>query len=367
MRTDVCVVGGGIAGLAAAARLVAAGLAVTVLEGTDDPGGRARDTRVGGFVLGDGAHLLHTTWPTLRQTISPAELQLGGFAAGVRICSGGGGLSGAAEDAGGLSSEERTGALENSLQVHDVVNLKAVLQRSGPLLAAEAACILRGSGQTAPARADPYACRETAQLKLGRRNRLTQGRPGRVQQVRTVAEHESADPGVPGAAPGIISTFQNGHGQTCGDQSCGRGQPGDSPADDAYVRAHTNPPARSDRHPGLPTRWGIVRIRIRARPGRKARADAVRPAYSPEAKVYGWKATSWPTSSWMTSCGVSLMSAGFPVYFCPFTYVVTVPEAGPTWLLDSGWFHSAKTWPSVYSLVVGDSTCSTPELSCVCR
>src|SRR5579884_426620 len=121
MRTDVCVVGGGIAGLAAAARLVAAGLAVTVLEGTDDPGGRARDTRVGGFVLGDGAHLLHTTWPTLRQTISPAELQLGGFAAGVRICSGGGGLSAATEDAGGLSSEERTGALENSLQVHDVV------------------------------------------------------------------------------------------------------------------------------------------------------------------------------------------------------------------------------------------------------
>src|SRR6185437_15721 len=91
MRTDVCVVGGGIAGLAAAARLVAAGLTVTVLECADDPGGRARDARIGGFVLGDGAHLLHTTWPTLRQTISPAELQLGGFAAGVRICSGGGG------------------------------------------------------------------------------------------------------------------------------------------------------------------------------------------------------------------------------------------------------------------------------------
>ncbi|HEU5354583.1 MAG TPA: FAD-dependent oxidoreductase [Actinocrinis sp.] len=92
MRTDVCVVGGGIAGLAAAGRLVAAGLSVTVLESTEDPGGRARDARVGGFVLGDGAQLLHTTWPTLRQTISPAELQLGGFAAGIRICSGGGGV-----------------------------------------------------------------------------------------------------------------------------------------------------------------------------------------------------------------------------------------------------------------------------------
>jgi phytoene dehydrogenase-like protein len=89
MRTDVCVVGGGIAGLAAAARLVAAGLSVTVLESAQDPGGRARDARIGGFVVGDGAHLLHTTWPTLRHTASPAELQLGGFAAGIRICFGG--------------------------------------------------------------------------------------------------------------------------------------------------------------------------------------------------------------------------------------------------------------------------------------
>jgi phytoene dehydrogenase-like protein len=87
---DVCVVGGGIAGLAAAARLVAAGLSVTILECAQEVGGRARDARIGGFLLGDGAHLLHTTWPTLRQTISPAELQLGGFAAGVRICSGAG-------------------------------------------------------------------------------------------------------------------------------------------------------------------------------------------------------------------------------------------------------------------------------------
>src|SRR5581483_10559307 len=119
MRTDVCVVGGGIAGLAAAARLVAAGLAVTVLESTDDPGGRARDARVGGFVLGDGAHLLHTTWPTLRQTISPAELQLGGFAAGIRICSGG--LTGEVEGTGDLGSGERAGALAGSVQVNDVV------------------------------------------------------------------------------------------------------------------------------------------------------------------------------------------------------------------------------------------------------
>jgi phytoene dehydrogenase-like protein len=120
MRTDVCVVGGGIAGLAAAARLVAAGLTVTLLECADDPGGRARDARVGGFVLGDGAHLLHTTWPTLRQTISPAELQLGGFAAGVRICSGGGGAGEPRADQA-RASQARAGDRGSSAPADNVV------------------------------------------------------------------------------------------------------------------------------------------------------------------------------------------------------------------------------------------------------
>jgi phytoene dehydrogenase-like protein len=89
MPVDVCVVGGGIAGLAVAARLVESGLAVTVLESAQQLGGRARDERIDGFTLSDGGHLLHTTWTTLRQTVSPAGLALGGFAPGVRICAGG--------------------------------------------------------------------------------------------------------------------------------------------------------------------------------------------------------------------------------------------------------------------------------------
>ncbi|MBS2963585.1 FAD-dependent oxidoreductase [Actinocrinis puniceicyclus] len=90
MHADVCVVGGGIAGLAAAVRLAGEGLSVTVLEAAQDAGGRAKDARVDGFTLGDGAHLLHTTWPALRHAVPPAQLALGGFAAGVRVCSGGG-------------------------------------------------------------------------------------------------------------------------------------------------------------------------------------------------------------------------------------------------------------------------------------
>ena len=89
MPVDVCVVGGGVAGLAVAARLAEAGLTVTVLEAAQQVGGRARDERIDGFVLSDGGHLLHTTWSALRQLVSPAGLALGGFAPGVRICAGG--------------------------------------------------------------------------------------------------------------------------------------------------------------------------------------------------------------------------------------------------------------------------------------
>jgi phytoene dehydrogenase-like protein len=85
MPADVVVVGGGIAGLAVAAHLSDAGLGVTVLEAADRVGGRARDERADGFTLGTGAHLVHTSWPTLRQIADPGRLDLRGFAPGVRV------------------------------------------------------------------------------------------------------------------------------------------------------------------------------------------------------------------------------------------------------------------------------------------
>jgi phytoene dehydrogenase-like protein len=85
MRADVCVVGGGIAGLAVAAQLVAAGLTVTVLEAADRAGGRARDERIDGFTVSDGGHLLHTSWTALQRCAPPAGLALGCFAPGVRV------------------------------------------------------------------------------------------------------------------------------------------------------------------------------------------------------------------------------------------------------------------------------------------
>lgn len=85
MPADVVVVGGGVAGLAVAGHLAAAGLGVTLVEAGDRLGGRARDERADGFTLGTGAHLVHTSWAGLRQVAEPARLDLRGFAAGVRV------------------------------------------------------------------------------------------------------------------------------------------------------------------------------------------------------------------------------------------------------------------------------------------
>lgn len=64
MSVDVVVVGGGIAGLAAADRLAAAGLDVTLLEGKDRLGGNVRTASFAGRALDMGAEVLVTRDPT---------------------------------------------------------------------------------------------------------------------------------------------------------------------------------------------------------------------------------------------------------------------------------------------------------------
>ena len=58
MRTDVAVVGAGLAGLAAAATAARAGVRVTVLDARP-PGGRARSAVSHGYVLNEGGHALY--------------------------------------------------------------------------------------------------------------------------------------------------------------------------------------------------------------------------------------------------------------------------------------------------------------------
>ena len=68
-----------------AARLTQAGLEVLLLEAGERLGGRAADEIVDGYTIGDGAHLLHTSWPLLRQAAAPGRLGLRGFAPGVQL------------------------------------------------------------------------------------------------------------------------------------------------------------------------------------------------------------------------------------------------------------------------------------------
>lgn len=58
-RSDVVVVGGGLAGLTAAVTAAQRGARVTVLEARSDVGGRARTTEANGFLFNEGPHALY--------------------------------------------------------------------------------------------------------------------------------------------------------------------------------------------------------------------------------------------------------------------------------------------------------------------
>jgi hypothetical protein len=62
-EADVVVVGAGLAGLAAAVRLQAAGLKPVVLEASDGVGGRVRTDKVDGFLLDRGFQIFLTGYP----------------------------------------------------------------------------------------------------------------------------------------------------------------------------------------------------------------------------------------------------------------------------------------------------------------
>ncbi len=88
-RPDVVVVGAGLAGLAAAGRLVAAGRSVTVLEASDGVGGRVRTDVVDGHRLDRGFQVLLTAYPEARRVLDVAALELRPFDPGARVRWGG--------------------------------------------------------------------------------------------------------------------------------------------------------------------------------------------------------------------------------------------------------------------------------------
>ncbi|MFE6800266.1 NAD(P)/FAD-dependent oxidoreductase [Streptomyces sp. NPDC057696] len=84
-QTDVVVVGAGIAGLACAADLQAAGLRVQVLEASDGVGGRMRSDRVDGFVIDRGFQVFNTAYPQVQRRLRLRDLRLRPFTPGVQV------------------------------------------------------------------------------------------------------------------------------------------------------------------------------------------------------------------------------------------------------------------------------------------
>lgn len=82
---DVVVVGAGLAGLCAARHLNAAGLAVRVLEASDDVGGRVRTDVVDGFRLDRGFQVHNTAYPEASRMLDHAALDLRAFTRGVLV------------------------------------------------------------------------------------------------------------------------------------------------------------------------------------------------------------------------------------------------------------------------------------------
>ncbi len=84
-REPVIVVGAGLAGLACARALQAAGQACVVLEASDGVGGRVRTDAVDGFLLDRGFQVLLTAYPEARVLLDYETLALRPLAAGARV------------------------------------------------------------------------------------------------------------------------------------------------------------------------------------------------------------------------------------------------------------------------------------------
>ena len=83
--SPIVVVGAGLAGLACAQRLTAAGLEVVVLEAADAVGGRVRTDEIDGFRCDRGFQLINPAYPALRRVVDLDQLDLRSFGAGVVV------------------------------------------------------------------------------------------------------------------------------------------------------------------------------------------------------------------------------------------------------------------------------------------
>ncbi|MEU5905318.1 FAD-dependent oxidoreductase [Micromonospora sp. NPDC047467] len=84
-ETDVVIVGGGLAGLAAARRLHRAGVPWRLLEAGSRLGGRVATDLVDGYLIDRGFQVLNTAYPRLGTLLDTERLNLGYFTSGVLV------------------------------------------------------------------------------------------------------------------------------------------------------------------------------------------------------------------------------------------------------------------------------------------
>jgi len=84
-KTDVIIIGAGLAGLTAAKVLKAAGKSITILEASDQVGGRVRTDDVDGFLLDRGFQVLLTAYPETKRFLDYDDLDLRKFDPGALI------------------------------------------------------------------------------------------------------------------------------------------------------------------------------------------------------------------------------------------------------------------------------------------
>ena len=82
-NTDVVVIGAGLAGLAAARLLAIAGRQVTVIEASDDIGGRVRTDEVNGLLLDRGFQLYNPAYDEGARILDLKTLDIKNFSPGV--------------------------------------------------------------------------------------------------------------------------------------------------------------------------------------------------------------------------------------------------------------------------------------------
>jgi len=83
--SEVIIVGAGLAGLACARRLAAAGIPFVILEADRRIGGRIKTDRIDGFLLDHGFQVLQTAYPEARRNLDYDRLELKPFAPGAII------------------------------------------------------------------------------------------------------------------------------------------------------------------------------------------------------------------------------------------------------------------------------------------